>query len=92
MKELKRFIESGKNFAIKKFRNLEIINYEIAFGVLMQIDKIMNDNFLSLSEDDFDDFKKDNKIDLVLGTQGYSAKFLKNEGVLKMVFAEGGLE
>lgn len=89
---IRDFIENGKNFQIN-YGYSDFLSYEIAFDDLMQIDKIINGSFLSLSEEDFKTFKEDGgEIDLVLGTQGYSAKFFKEQGILKMVFIEGGLE
>lgn len=90
-KVIRDFVEKGKNFQIN-FGYSDFLSYEIAFDVLRQIDKIINGNFLSLSKDDFEAFKEDGEIDLVLGTQGYSAQFFEEQHVLKMVFVEGGLE
>lgn len=93
MKEniIRSFVKDAKNFKIDLGYS-DFVSYELAFEVLKQIDKIINGNFLSLSKDDFEYFKEDGEIDLVLGTQGYSAKFFKDKNIIKMVFVEGGLE
>ena len=88
-KQIMGLIMRGENF---KIGGIGQITVRDAFDKLLKIDELINGQFSSITEADFDYFSENLMIEAVFGTNGYSVAFENETGKLCFQFEEGGLE